>query len=143
MEQNGISFRNTISVEEFLALRRAVGFQPLTEDQARAALENTPLLVCAVWEGRAVGVVRVLTDLVTDAYLTDVIVSPEVQGRGVGKMMLRQVTDRLKACAPAGVTLACSLYANPGKEPFYEKHGFERLPGGKYGCGMLAELRET
>lgn len=141
MERNEISFRDTISVEDFLALRRAVGFQMLTEEQVQAALDRTPLLVCAVWKGRAVGVVRVLTDMVTDAYLTDVIVSPEVQGRGVGKMMLRQVMDRLKECAPPAVTLACSLYANPGKEPFYEKHGFERLPGGKYGCGMLAELR--
>ena len=38
------------------------------------------------------------------------------------------------------VTLACSLYANPGKEAFYEKFGFKKLPNNKYGYGMLLEL---
>ena len=38
------------------------------------------------------------------------------------------------------VKLACSLYANPGKEPFYAKFGFQELPNDKYGYGMLMEL---
>lgn len=37
-------------------------------------------------------------------------------------------------------TLACSLYTNPGKEAFYEKIGFHKLPDEKYGYGMLSEL---
>lgn len=42
-------------------------------------------------------------------------------------------------CQPR-VKIACSLYANPGKEPFYETYGFQPLPNAQYGHGMLLEL---
>ena len=51
-----------------------------------------------------------------------------------------KVFERLKEYSVSSVKLACSLYANPGKESFYEKFGFEKLPNNKYGYGMLLEL---
>lgn len=48
--------------------------------------------------------------------------------------------EDLKEHSVSNVKLACSLYANQGKELFYEKFGFQKLPNGKYGYGMLAEL---
>lgn len=128
------------AAEEFCRLREAVGFQKLTKEQARTVLSNTSFLVNAVCDGKSVGIVRVLTDMMTDAYITDVIVSPDFQGRGLGRKLLDQVVSRLKEISFSNVKLACSLYANPGKEPFYEKLGFQKLPNDKYGYGMLFEL---
>ena len=54
--------------------------------------------------------------------------------------MLDQVVADLKDFSVSNVKLACSLYANPGKEIFYEKFGFQKLPNDKYGYGMLLEL---
>ena len=51
-----------------------------------------------------------------------------------------RVLEHLKDYSISGVKLECSLYANPGKELFYEKFGFQTLPNNKYGCGMLFEL---
>lgn len=51
-----------------------------------------------------------------------------------------KVLNYLKEYSVSNVKLACSLYANPDKEPFYEKFGFEKLPNDKYGYGMLLEL---
>ena len=48
-------------------------------------MSNTSFVVNAVCEGKSVGVVRVLTDKVTDAYITDVIISPDFQGRRIRK----------------------------------------------------------
>lgn len=135
-----IIFKNTISTEEFCRLRESVGFQKLTSEQAKTVLANTTFLVNAVCEGRTVGVVRVLTDMLTDAYITDVIISPDFQGRGLGKELIGHVLAYLKQHSVGDVKLACSLYANPGKEPFYEKSGFQKLPNDKYGYGMLVEL---
>lgn len=135
-----ISFKNTISTEEFCRLRESVGFQKLTKEQAEIVLSNTSFIVNAVCDGKSVGIVRVLTDRLTDAYITDVIVSPDFQGGGLGRKLLDRVVADLKEISVSNVKLACSLYANPGKESFYEKFGFQKLPNDKYGYGMLLEL---
>lgn len=137
---NTMEFKTTISTKEFCRLRESVGFQKLSTEQAETVLSNTPLLINAVHDGRSVGMVRVLTDFVTDAYITDVIVSPDFQGNGLGKQLVNKTLERLKEYSLGNVKLACSLYANPGKEPFYVKFGFEELPNDKYGYGMLIEL---
>lgn len=137
---NKIEFKNNISANEFCKLRESVGFQKLTTEQAEKVLANTSLLVNAVYRGGSVGLVRVLTDTVTDAYITDVIVSPDFQGRGLGRKLIETVLMNLKEYSVSNVKLACNLYANPGKESFYEKFGFHKLPDEKYGYGMLLEL---
>ena len=135
-----IEFKTSIQTKEFCRLRESVGFQKLTVEQAETVLSNTQILVNAVNDGRTVGVVRVLTDFVTDAYITDVIVSPDFQGKGLGKQLVNEALERLKEHSVEEVKLACSLYANPGKESFYAKFDFQELPNDKYGYGMLAEF---
>ena len=78
--------------------------------------------------------------MLTDAYITDVIVIPDFQGRGLGKQLLDKTLEYLKYHSMESVKLACSLYANQGKEPFYEKFEFQKLPNEKYGYGMYLEL---
>ena len=135
-----IEFKNNISVEEFCELRESVGFQKLTFQQAKTVLSNTTIIVNAICNGKSVGLVRILTDMLTDAYITDVIIHPEFQGRGLGKRLMEEVLACLKEISINNVKLACSLYANPGKELFYEKCNFQKLPNSTYGYGMLLEL---
>ncbi len=135
-----IEFKNIISPEGFCELRESVGFQKITINQAEIVLSNTSFIVNAVFNGKSVGIVRVLTDMLTDAYITDVIISPDFQGRGLGRKLMENVLAYLKKHSVSDVKLACSLYANPDKEPFYEKFGFQKLPNDKYGYGMLLEL---
>ncbi|MGM9607443.1 MAG: GNAT family N-acetyltransferase [Oscillospiraceae bacterium] len=140
IDPNTITIGHTLSVEDFLALRQKVGFQPLGEDQARRVLEHTAYVAAARREGRTIGVTRLLFDYGTDAYITDVIVDPAFQGHGVGKLLVADVLNYVKQNAVPGTRVACSLYANPGKERFYESLGFSTLPNDKYGHGMLVEL---
>lgn len=135
-----IAFQSAISVEEFCRLREAVGFQRLTVEQARKVLSNTSIVINAVYQEKSVGVVRILTDMVTDAYITDVMIDPDFQGMGLGRKMMEQVIAYFHEYSVSSVKLACCLYANPNKELFYEKFGFEKLPNDKYGYGMLLEL---
>lgn len=135
-----IEFKTSIQTKEFCRLREVVGFQKLTAEQVETVLSNTQILVNAVNDGRSGGVVRVLTDFVTDTYITDVIVNLDFQGKGLGKQLVKKALEHLKEHSVEEVKLACSLYANPGKEPFYAKFGFQELPNDKYGYGMLIEL---
>ena len=141
VKSEDIKFVNNIPVNEFLALREAVGFQKLSHQQAEMVLSSTARVTAAVSGDRYIGVIRVLFDYGTDAYLTDVIVSPDCQGLGLGSMLVKNALEFIRENAFDGVTVACTLYANPGKEPFYEQLGFRRLPDeAKYGYGMLLEI---
>lgn len=135
-----IEFKDSISAKEFCRLRQSVGFQKLTDEQAKRVLENTSIIINVVHKSKSIGIVRILTDMVTDAYITDVIIDPDFQGIGLGKKMLDKALEDLKEHSVSNVKMACSLYANQGKELFYEKFGFQKLPNGKYGYGMLIEL---
>ena len=139
-QAKALQWTDTISVAEFSRLRTAVDFQPLTSEQMEQMLQLASFVVCAVWEDTTVGVARVLTDYVTDAYLTDVIIHPDFQGKGIGKQMIDRVLEVLKEKAPSGVRFTCNLYANPGKEPIYERCGCERLPTEEFGTGMIIKL---
>jgi len=75
--------------------------------------------------GRAVGMGRVISDGVSDAYIQDLVVLPGYRGRGIGTMILSTLLDY---CKSAGVTWV-ALVAEPGTEAFYTPLGFRRMEG--------------
>jgi ribosomal protein S18 acetylase RimI-like enzyme len=75
--------------------------------------------------GKAVGMGRVLSDGVSDAYVQDLVVLPDYRGRGIGTMILSTLLDH---CKSAGV-IWVALVAEPGTEPFYTALGFRRMEG--------------
>lgn len=116
---------NTIPVQAFCQLRTAVHFQPLTEPQAKQVLAHTTAVIAIRHGARYAGITRILFDYGTDAYLTDVIVHPDYQGQGIGGLLVKNALAYLQTHVQPGVRIACSLYANPGKEPFYAAYGFQ------------------
>jgi ribosomal protein S18 acetylase RimI-like enzyme len=82
-------------------------------------------LLARASEGRIVGMGRVISDGASDGYIQDVVVFPEFRGRGIGREIIRRLTDR---CVDAGLTWI-GLVAEPGTQKFYEKLGFQPLTG--------------
>ena len=77
--------------------------------------------VAFAYEGeRLIGVGRGISDGEYSAYVCDVAVLPEFQGKGVGTKIVQSLLDRL----PVGTVM---LFAAPGKEGFYEKFAFRRM----------------
>jgi ribosomal protein S18 acetylase RimI-like enzyme len=64
---------------------------------------------------------RVISDGASDGYIQDVVVLPEFRGRGIGREIIRRLTDR---CVAAGLTWI-GLVAEPGTQKFYETLGFQ------------------
>jgi ribosomal protein S18 acetylase RimI-like enzyme len=74
---------------------------------------------CFVYDGTAlVGAGRVLADGLDAAYIADIAVHPDYQGRGLGQAIVRRLVDL------ADGHKKIILYANPGREGFYRKLGF-------------------
>ena len=73
--------------------------------------------------GRSVGMGRVISDGVSDAYIQDMVVIPEFRGRGAGRKIIRVL---LAYCYERGVNWI-GLIAEPGTEEFYTGVGFSRM----------------
>jgi len=90
--------------------------------EALATVFGNSMFACfAYHDGVLVAVGRVLADGLDCAYIADVAVHPEHQGRGLGAEVIR----RLVALASGHKKII--LYANPGTEPFYARLGFLRM----------------
>lgn len=107
-----------------------VDWQELSDLYRNAPLGNKPPAALAtvfgnsmftrlVYAGdRLVGAGRALADGLDCAYIADVAVYPDHQGRGLGKAIIRQLVEAARGHKKI------ILYANPGTEGFYRSLGF-------------------
>ncbi len=136
----GLEYINEISVEDYMKLRKEVGWKGFPKEQAEIGLKNTAYLVaCKDTEdhGNIIGMARLLWDGGYSAYIADVIVSPQYQKQGIGKEMMNRIMMHLKEQMQPGWRIMLTLMSAKGKEAFYEKFGFEVRPSGHFGAGMM------
>ncbi len=106
-----------LNVREFIDLANNVWPKDYKEEEMRIALSNT-INITARDNGKLVGCVRILTDYTFFGTITEILVLPEYQGRGIGRFLMRLVEENTPT----------NLYfgARPGKEEFYDKLGYEK-----------------
>ena len=97
--------------------------------------------ICAKDEdGTLLGMGRLVGDGAYICYIQDLIVVPEAQGRGVGSMMIKRLSEYAESLKLPGTTMMLCLMCAKGREPFYEKHGFLARPTETLGPGMIRYL---
>ena len=136
MRGSMIRFTDYITSEEYMELRRRVGWCEFPLEEAQAGIDNSYMITCARDGEQAVGVVRLLWDGGYIAFLSDVIVDPDYQRQGIGKKLVESAIQRVKADMKPGSKVKMCLMAAKGKEPFYEKFGFSERPNENLGAGM-------
>jgi GNAT superfamily N-acetyltransferase len=110
-----------VDLEELSRLYRIAPLGDKPPD-ALATVFGNSRFVCFVYAGDVlVGAGRALADGLDCAYLADVAVHPDHQGRGLGKAIIREL---IELCAGHKKII---LYANPGTERFYGSLGFMRM----------------
>ena len=122
------------NVHEYLAFRKAVGWNLVNEDACKVGLDGSLYCVCAEINNKIVGIARIIGDSGLYFYIQDVIVFPEYQGLGIGGLLMDEVMDYLGKNLTSKATVG--LMASKGKETFYEKYGFSRRPSDTRGHGM-------
>jgi N-acetylglutamate synthase-like GNAT family acetyltransferase len=82
------------SAFEVIHLFRSAGLNgPLDEPERIAQmLSAAQLTITARVDGSLVGLIRVLTDFAFNAFVADLAVRPEIQGKGVGTELLTRAT---------------------------------------------------
>jgi GNAT superfamily N-acetyltransferase len=73
--------------------------------------------------GKAIGMGRVLSDRISDAYIQDLVVFPEYRKHNIGTKLVRALIDH---CHSKGVTWI-ALIAEPGTDAFYKTLGFKPM----------------
>ena len=126
---------NTISPEEYMAMRKAVGWHEFPLEQAAEGLKN-----CYIWcireDDRPIALGRIIWDHGYVIYIADVIVLPEFQGKGLGRKIMETMMDFIRAQMKPGYLFMVSLMSAKGKNEFYKKFGFVDRPSEQFGPGM-------
>ncbi len=134
-----INYVNDISVEDYNALRVAVGWAEVEKTQVKIGIDNSAFLIAAVSEGQTIGTARVISDGGYMALIVDIMVLPAFQGKGVGKELMGRCMD-IRGNLTDGQSVFINLMAASGKEPFYAKFGFDTRPNENAGAGMTQYL---
>ncbi len=115
--------------QEIVDLYQAAGWWKEEMDPGRVgdlmAASFAFALAIDISTGRAVGMGRVISDGMADAYIQDLVVAEEWRRWGVGRMILAKLLDE---CRKQNLTWI-ALIAEPGKEDFYRSMGFVPMPG--------------
>ena len=128
-------FTDYITPEEYMDFRKAVGWSLFPLEQAREGL-NHSFVFCLRKDGKAIALGRVVWDHGYVVYIADVIVLPEYQGNGYGRLVMDKILSTVNSWLKPDYKVMVTLVAAKGKEEFYEKFGFIKRPDENFGCGM-------
>lgn len=130
---------NDLSYEVYYKLRESVGWSNFSKEQATVALNNSRYNVVAYDNGQAIAMGRLVGD---GLYYTivDVIVTPHYQGNKIGTCIMEKILNYVNTTTPSGGRVSIQLISEKGKENFYEKLGFKRIPHESCGFGMRKVL---
>ena len=102
---------------------KCVGMAYYEPDVHRRAFEASHTTVFVYHADRLIGFGRAISDGAYQAAIYDCAVLPEFQGKGIGTTIIKNILPRISHCNVI-------LYASPGKEGFYQKHGFRKMKTG-------------
>lgn len=116
---------NELTAEEFIFLWETVWGDGPSLEQTRLAMEHT-LFRVSIYDGNEiVAMARMIGDMGLDYYIKDVVVKPEYQGKGIGRLLINELLKFINENGVKDTEIFVELCAMPDKIPFYEKFGFE------------------
>jgi GNAT superfamily N-acetyltransferase len=104
----------------------------ISEDVLKMAIDNSWYWVSVFDKEKLIGVGRLVSDGALYAFVCDMIVLPEYQGKGIGKAILKMLKDK---CMESRIQRVW-LFAAQGRAGFYIKNGFDIRPEDAPGMQM-------
>jgi len=112
---------DTVDWIELSELYRKAPLGNKSPERLRTVFTNSMFRRFAYEDGVLVAAGRALADGVDCSYICDVALLPSHQGRGLGHALIDQLVELSRGHAKI------ILYAVPGREGFYARHGFRRM----------------
>ena len=120
-------YNEKVSVKALADLRESVGWSRMEKEYGDLSISSYYHI--AVYEDeKLIGYIDSVSNGVTDAYIQDLMVCPDHQGKGIGTELMNKMIRYLKE---KHICMISVIYEE-GLEPFYDKFGFYRMM-----CGQM------
>lgn len=89
--------KDSVEMGELVDLYESVGWTAYTEDLSilEGVIDGAQHYIAARFEGRLVGLVRVIGDGVYIAYIQDLLVHKDYQGQGIGRQLMLLILEEV------------------------------------------------
>ena len=128
-----------IAVSEYQALRSSTDWGQIENDIVEKALERDLYAICVLDGEKTIGIGRIVGDGAIYFYIQDIIVLPEYQGKGIGKIIMENIETYLNEKTNNNSFIG--LMAAEGVTDFYLQFGYEKRPDNK--PGMYKMINKT
>ena len=122
-----MTFVESLTYEDYSQLRASVGWKNFSREQAERALTRGAFSLSVKDGEQTVAMGRAIGDGLYYT-LVDIVVRPDYQGQGVGTRVIHWLLDRIEQEMPENSRVSVRLLSEKGREGFYERLGFRRLP---------------
>ncbi|NBI08330.1 GNAT family N-acetyltransferase [Senegalia massiliensis] len=120
------------SAMEYISLRLKTGIGTKNLSKTEIALKSS-LFIISLWEkNKLIGFGRIVGDQGITYVVTDIMVDPDYQCKGLGKMIMKEIDSYLEQNTDQ-YAYVC-LIANKPADKFYYQFGFEYVEPNS--CGM-------
>ncbi|MBM7605889.1 N-acetylglutamate synthase-like GNAT family acetyltransferase [Metabacillus crassostreae] len=117
---------DVINADELAEVFKLSGIKRPVEDLPRLQkmIEHADIIITAREEGKVIGVARAITDYHYCCYLSDLAISKDYQGKGIGKKLVALLKEEL------GEKVSLILLASEEAMEYYPKIGFDTIDNG-------------
>jgi len=132
---------NSITAEEYNNLRNSVGWDSKDEKVIQDAIKNSVIVKKVIVNDKVVAMARAIGDGLY-YLIVDVVVNQQYQRKGIGKILIEEIVKEVYNKTKEGQKASINLISMQGKEAFYEKCGFSKIPFDYTGYGMIRRIEK-
>ena len=115
---------NELNADQYRELWESVWGEAPTREQTALGLAHSLFRVSVSDGEKVVAMARMIGDMGLCYYIKDVIVRPEYQHQGIGKLMINELLSFVQRNGIKGTEIFVELCAMPDRIPFYAQFGF-------------------
>lgn len=115
---------NKLNIDEYISLLNSVGWKIPSLRLLKISLEHGINVKCVI-DDKTIGMARFVTDGGYAGLLMDVVVHPDYQGNGYGKLLIESLLNYVRDNIEDDEEVMVQLLSAPGKQTFYSKFGFK------------------
>lgn len=141
MKDMEYQIKNDLKPKEYNELKNSVGWDSKDEKIIQNAITNSAIVKKIIINNKVVGMARAIGDGLY-YLIVDVVVNQEFQGKGLGKILIEEIVKEVYNKTKEGQKASINLISMQGKEEFYEKCGFRKIPFDFTGYGMIRRIEK-
>nr|YP_010337488.1 GCN5-like N-acetyltransferase [Dixoniella grisea]UNJ17073.1 GCN5-like N-acetyltransferase [Dixoniella grisea] len=124
------SMDKSVNIREYHQLCESVGWECPSIQKIYTAIQNSFLILSLFYKKQEtiqlIGFARVTSDQVFNAVIWDIVIHPNFQGQGLGKILIYHILDQLRSKNIVNI----GLFADASVVSFYSNLGFIKDPNG-------------